>query len=144
MSIFVNDSESSTKLFFGVDDHSSNNSTQRPPLHYQDSNFTQYEKIVIYSIIFLIASVGNTTSFVALLFMNKKQKLKLTKTRIRLILLNLCVGDLMVSYIILPLEIIWAITDSWLAGDFVCKLMMFLRTFGLYLSSFMIITITIG
>ncbi len=43
----------------------------------------------------------------------------------------------------MPLEIIWAITDSWLAGDIMCKLMMFLRTFGLYLSSFIIITITI-
>lgn len=43
----------------------------------------------------------------------------------------------------MPLEIIWAVTDSWLAGDFACKLMMFLRAFGLYLSSFIIISITI-
>jgi gonadotropin-releasing hormone receptor len=105
----------------------------------------QYEKITIYSILFLIASIGNTTSFVGLLFMNSssgKKKLK-SNSRIRLLMLNLCVGDLMVAYIHIPLEIVWAITDSWLAGDVMCKLMMFLRTFGLYLSSFIIITITV-
>ena len=36
----------------------------------------QYEKIIIYSVLFVIASVGNTTSFVALLFMNKERKKK--------------------------------------------------------------------
>ena len=101
------------------------------------------EKITIYSILFIIACIGNTTAFVALLFMNKSS-LKSSKIRIRLLLMNLCIADLIVTYIDMPLEIVWAITDRWLAGDIVCKLMMFLRTFGLYLSSFVLITITIG
>jgi gonadotropin-releasing hormone receptor len=43
----------------------------------------------------------------------------------------------------MPLEIAWAYTDSWLAGDIICKLMLSLRTFGFYLSSSVLITITI-
>lgn len=99
-------------------------------------------KIVIYSILFVIASVGNTTAFIALLFMNRLNRSQ-NFTRIRMLFMNLCIADLMVTYIHLPLEIIWAYTDAWLAGEIMCKLMMFLRTFGLYLSSFIIITITI-
>ncbi|CAF0817081.1 unnamed protein product [Brachionus calyciflorus] len=103
------------------------------------------EKILIYTFLFLFASIGNSTSFVALLFMNKNtnKNFKNSRSRIRLLLMNLCIADLMVTYIHLPLEIIWAYTDSWLAGETMCKLMMFLRTFGHYLSSFVIITITI-
>lgn len=43
----------------------------------------------------------------------------------------------------MPLEIAWAGTVQWLAGDLMCRLMMFTRTFGLYLSSFVLICIAI-
>ena len=104
------------------------------------------QKIVLYSILFVISSLGNTTSFIALCFMNKKKtrvEFKNPKSRIRLLLLNLCVADLLTAYVILPFEISWAVINEWLAGRFVCKLMMFIRGFGMYLPSFIIIAITI-
>lgn len=115
-------------------------------LHQPLSKTKHTEKIFIYTILFIIASIGNSTSFVALLFMNKStnKNFKNSRSRIRLLLMNLCIADLMVTYIHLPLEIIWAYTDSWQAGEIMCKFMMFLRTFGHYLSSFVIITISIG
>ena len=57
----------------------------------------QFDKIIVYSILFLIASIGNTTSFIALLFMKKRGNLKTSQSRIRLLFMNLCVADLMVS-----------------------------------------------
>lgn len=102
------------------------------------------DKIVIYSILFALASIGNTTSFIALLNMRTRKNCVQSKNRIRLLFLNLCIGDLMVTYIHLPLEIVWAYTDSWLAGEIMCKLMLSLRTFGFYLSSSVLIAITIG
>nr|QVK45721.1 G protein-coupled receptor [Proales similis] len=101
-------------------------------------------KVVIYSILFVVGATGNTFSFVTLLRLKKEQiKSHPSKARIWLLLLNLCIADLMVTFILMPLEIVWAITNAWLAGNAVCKLMMFLRTFGIYLSSFLIISITI-
>lgn len=127
--------------FHSPQNTSSTNSIQIPIMGAKNM-----EKIVIYTVLFFLSSIGNTTSFIALLFMNKNNNsnFKNSRSRIRLILMNLCIADLMVTYILLPLEIIWAMTNSWLAGETMCKLMMFLRTFGLYLSSFVIITITIG
>jgi len=123
------------------------------------------DKISIYTILFILSSIGNTASFVALLNMNKQRNTNNSKSRIRLLFLHLCIGDLMViiilslfffilkyfkifiiikvTFIHMPLEIAWAYTDSWLAGDIICKLMLSLRTFGFYLSSSVLITITI-
>lgn len=43
----------------------------------------------------------------------------------------------------MPLEIGWAFTVSWKAGDAMCRIMAFFRTFGLYLSSFVLVCISI-
>lgn len=43
----------------------------------------------------------------------------------------------------MPLEIGWSITVSWEAGDAMCRIMAFFRIFGLYLSSFVIVCISI-
>lgn len=48
-----------------------------------------------------------------------------------------------VTFIIMPLEIGWAFTVQWIAGDFMCRFMMFFRTFGLYLSSFVLVCISV-
>ncbi|KAI4488670.1 hypothetical protein M0802_011378 [Mischocyttarus mexicanus] len=42
----------------------------------------------------------------------------------------------------MPLEIGWAITVSWKAGDAMCRIMAFFRVFGLYLSSFVLVCIS--
>lgn len=48
-----------------------------------------------------------------------------------------------VTFLLMPLEIGWAYTVQWLAGDIACRFMMFFRTFGLYLSSFVLVCISV-
>ena len=43
----------------------------------------------------------------------------------------------------MPMEIGWAFTVRWLAGDLLCRVLMFLRVFGLYLSNFILVCISI-
>ncbi len=43
----------------------------------------------------------------------------------------------------MPLEIIWAATVSWWAGDFLCRICSFFRIFGLFLSSNIVMCISI-
>ncbi|CAK9290605.1 unnamed protein product [Gordionus sp. m RMFG-2023] len=63
--------------------------------------------------------------------------------RMRTLLLNLCIADLFVAFLLIPLEISWRITVKWMAGDIACRLLMFVRIFGLYLSSFVLVCIAI-
>lgn len=50
---------------------------------------------------------------------------------------------LQVTFLMMPLEIGWASTVSWYAGDAMCRIMMFFRMFGLYLSSFILVCISV-
>ena len=43
----------------------------------------------------------------------------------------------------MPLEIAWAITVSWWAGDLLCRLCSFFRIFGLFLSSNIVVCISV-
>lgn len=43
----------------------------------------------------------------------------------------------------MPLEIGWSATVSWRAGDEMCRIMAFFRVFGLFLSSFILVCISI-
>lgn len=58
-----------------------------------------FDKIVIYSTLFIISSIGNIAVLIALLRMRNKKNFQQTKSRIHLLFINLCVGDLMVSFI---------------------------------------------
>ncbi|KAL3866430.1 hypothetical protein ACJMK2_043727 [Sinanodonta woodiana] len=93
--------------------------------------------VAAYSCFFLIAACGNLTVFITL-FRNRK-----IKSRVNLFILHLSVADLIVTFIMMPLEIGWHTTVSWRAGDLGCRVLMFFRTFGLYLSSFVLVTISL-
>lgn len=58
-------------------------------------------------------------------------------------MIHLVIADLLVTFIMIPLEIGWRITTQWLAGNIACKLFLFLRAFGLYLSSNVLVGISL-
>ncbi|XP_017789640.1 PREDICTED: gonadotropin-releasing hormone II receptor [Habropoda laboriosa] len=92
--------------------------------------------IVVYSILLVVSAIGNTT---VLLIVCRKRA---SKSRIHTMLMHLAIADLLVTFLIMPLEIGWAITVSWKAGDAMCRIMAFFRMFGLYLSSFILVCIS--
>ncbi|XP_050503980.1 adipokinetic hormone/corazonin-related peptide receptor variant I [Diabrotica virgifera virgifera] len=94
--------------------------------------------IFVYSILFVFSTIANTTVLVLILKRRKK-----FPSRINMMLVHLSIADLMVTLLIMPLEIGWNVTVQWLAGDALCRIMMFFRTFGLYLSSFILVCIGI-
>lgn len=94
--------------------------------------------ILVYSIVMVLSSIGNITVLVLLLRRRFKRP-----SRIDMMLTHLAIADLLVTFLMMPLEIGWSYTVSWKAGDSMCRLMSFLRTFGLYLSSFVLVCISI-
>nr|QHC34064.1 gonadotropin releasing hormone receptor 1/adipokinetic hormone receptor 1 [Platynereis dumerilii] len=93
--------------------------------------------VITYTILFFIAAVGNLMVFIAL-FRNRHRR-----SRVNLFIMHLAIADLMVTFIMLPNEIGWHITVNWTAGDVGCRILMFFRTFGFYLSSFILVAISL-
>jgi gonadotropin-releasing hormone receptor len=94
--------------------------------------------IIVYSILMVFSAIANTT--VLVLIVKRRRK---TPSRINTMLMHLAIADLLVTFLMMPLEIGWAATVSWRAGDAMCRIMMFFRMFGLYLSSFILVCISI-
>ena len=135
--------DSTTWINTEMSNSNSSNSTKSDSL---DSNGLPNEMVfgeqhiitvALYSCFFLIAATGNLTVFITL-FRNRGNK-----TRVNIFIMHLSIADLFVTFIMMPLEIGWNITVDWRAGDYGCRILMFFRAFGLYLSSFVLVVISL-
>lgn len=93
--------------------------------------------VVSYSILLLVGGLGNLMVFMTL-FKNRHRR-----SRVNRFIMHLCVADMIVTFVMMPLEIGWHATVSWKAGDLTCRALMFFRAFGFYLSSFILISISL-
>lgn len=119
---------------------SSSNATfmEESPLHEELTFNTQsLVQVIIYCVIFIIAASGNVPVFVTLL-RNRHRK-----SRIKLMIMHLAIADLIVTFVMIPLEIAWRLTVQWTAGNAICKIMQVLRAFGPYLSSMVLVCISV-
>ena len=129
-------SSSSSDLLLLSEDHYLNN-TQH--VKEEESLMSiRFIDIVVYSLFFLIGTPANCRVLLILV----RNKLY-TKTRHHKLLLNLAVADTIVCLIMLPTEVGWRITSDWRAGDLGCRLFQFVRVFGLYASSMVLICISV-
>jgi gonadotropin-releasing hormone receptor len=108
-----------------------------PPEYLQMSRETR-TCVIAYSILFIIAATGNFSVFFSVL-----QQLRRTKSRISILILHLSIADLLVTFGVIPLEVIWRITVQWYGGNVLCKICKFFHAFGLYLSSMVLICISL-
>lgn len=93
--------------------------------------------MIAYCILFVIATSGNLTVLLSVYKQYKKNK-----SRITLLILHLSIADLIVCCTLIPTEVFWRITIQWRGGNMLCKVMQFLRAFGLYLSSMVLICVS--
>ncbi|KAK7580578.1 hypothetical protein V9T40_001207 [Parthenolecanium corni] len=94
--------------------------------------------IITYSILIVISAAGN--GVVLTVMWRRRRK---ARARINVMLMHLAIADLLVTFLMMPLEIFWAATVEWILGDTLCRISSFFRIFGLFLSSFIIICISV-
>ncbi|XP_037292470.1 gonadotropin-releasing hormone II receptor-like [Manduca sexta] len=91
----------------------------------------------MYSALLVVGAVGNAGVFASLVRSRRR------KSRVNLLMTHLVVADLIVTFIVIPLEVSWRTTNAWLAGNLACKIFLVLRAFGLYLSSNVLVCISV-
>ncbi|XP_047436792.1 gonadotropin-releasing hormone II receptor-like [Mugil cephalus] len=65
------------------------------------------------------------------------------KSHVRVLIVNLTLADLLVTFIVMPVDAVWNITVQWLAGDFACRLLMFLKLQAMYSCAFVTVVISL-
>ncbi|NP_001127745.1 neuropeptide receptor A29 [Bombyx mori] len=93
--------------------------------------------LATYAILLAIGGVCNIAVLV------KLAKPRRRKSRVDMLMTHLALADVCVTCGVIPLEIGWKYTNAWLGGNFLCKLLLVLRAFGLYLSSNVLVCISI-
>lgn len=93
--------------------------------------------IVAYTVMFLIAAAGNLIVFVVLYRCRRR------RSRVNLYMMHLAVADLIITFVMIPVEVAWHATVRWTAGEISCRFFMFWRVFGFYLSSLLLIVISV-
>jgi gonadotropin-releasing hormone receptor len=115
---------------------------ERPPDRCIDNDMkltqTSVITISVYMILFVLSSVFNLTIIV---FLHKYRLKELS--RVHWFMFHLIIADLLITFVTIPLEIGWKFTVYWRAGEIGCKLFLFLRPVGIYLASFIIISLRI-
>lgn len=65
------------------------------------------------------------------------------KSHVRMLIVNLTLADLLVTFIVMPVDAVWNVTVQWLAGDFACRVLMFLKLQAMYSCAFVTVVISL-
>nr|BCU04854.1 vasotocin V2-type receptor [Eptatretus burgeri] len=109
------------------------NSTGFPP---RDLDLAMAEVITL-AVIFIFALFGNAI-MVSVLCCKRKQP-----SRMHIFMMHLCIADLLVAIFQVFPQLIWDITDLFMASDFVCRLITYLQVVGMFSSTYMTVGMTI-
>ncbi|XP_041463824.1 gonadotropin-releasing hormone II receptor-like [Lytechinus variegatus] len=94
-------------------------------------------RILTLSAIFLI-SVPLNIIVLVIVFRRRRHK-----SRVNILVMHLTLADLFVALINIPTDVVWFWTVRWLAGNAMCKIIMFIESFNMYGSSFILIVISL-
>ncbi|CAH2049602.1 unnamed protein product, partial [Iphiclides podalirius] len=97
----------------------------------------QHAVIVVYWVLMTLGGLANLAVLLSLARTRRR------KSRVDLLMTHLAVADVSVTCGVIPLEIGWKYTNEWLAGNVLCKILLVMRAFGLYLSSNVLVCISL-
>ncbi|XP_075431442.1 gonadotropin-releasing hormone II receptor-like [Ascaphus truei] len=85
---------------------------------------------------FLVASCSNTAVLCSI-------SGKRCKSHLRVLILSLSAADLLVTFLVMPLDALWNVTVQWYAGELPCKVLNFGKLFAMYSASLVLVVISL-
>uniref|UniRef100_A0A673LFN0 G-protein coupled receptors family 1 profile domain-containing protein n=1 Tax=Sinocyclocheilus rhinocerous TaxID=307959 RepID=A0A673LFN0_9TELE len=90
-------------------------------------------------VLFLFTAVSN----LALLISVSRGRGRRLASHLRPLIISLASADLMMTFIVMPLDMVWNVTVQWYAGAGLCKLLCFLKLFAMQTSAFILVVISL-
>ncbi|XP_048881191.1 gonadotropin-releasing hormone II receptor-like [Brienomyrus brachyistius] len=121
--------------------NSSNSSNPTPVGKWEAPTFTRAAlfRVGATLVLFLFAAVSNLAVLISVV-QGRGRRLA---AHLRPLIMSLAVADLMMTFIVMPLDMVWNITVQWYAGDAMCKLLCFLKLFAMHSSAFILVVISL-
>lgn len=121
---------------------SNTSSSQLPPLsEWETPTFTRAAQFRVGAtlVLFLFAAISN----LALLISVSRGRGRRLASHLRPLIMSLATADLMMTFVVMPLDMVWNVTVQWYAGDAMCKLLCFLKLFAMQASAFILVVISL-
>uniref|UniRef100_A0A3B4BK67 Type II GnRH receptor n=1 Tax=Periophthalmus magnuspinnatus TaxID=409849 RepID=A0A3B4BK67_9GOBI len=100
--------------------------------------FTTAAKVRVI-ITFILCGISTICNLAALWAANSHKR----NSHVRVLIINLTAADLLVTFIVMPVDAVWNITVQWLAGDLACRVLMFLKLQAMYSCAFVTVVISL-
>ncbi|KAK6631261.1 hypothetical protein RUM44_005787 [Polyplax serrata] len=97
---------------------------------------------IVLGIMFVVSLMGNIMTVYSLTHKHKSNTRQFSSSVYSLIF-HLSIADLLVTFTCLLGEAAWSYSVSWLADNFTCKIFKFSQVFSLYLSTFVLVLISL-
>ncbi|XP_021169261.2 gonadotropin-releasing hormone II receptor isoform X2 [Fundulus heteroclitus] len=112
-----------------------------PPADWEPPSFTRAAQFRVGATFLLFAFAA--CSNVALLTSVWCGRGRRLSSHLRPLMLSLASADLMMTFVVMPLDAVWNITVQWYGGDALCKLLSFLKLFAMHASAFILVVISL-
>uniref|UniRef100_F7EF29 Type II GnRH receptor n=1 Tax=Monodelphis domestica TaxID=13616 RepID=F7EF29_MONDO len=95
-------------------------------------------RVGVTAALFLSSAVGNLA---VLWSVTRPRSSRLRPSPVRRLFGHLAAADLLVTFVVMPLDAAWNTTVQWLAGDVACRTLMFLKLLAMYAAAFLPVVI---
>ncbi|KAM9309170.1 gonadotropin releasing hormone receptor 3 [Pholidichthys leucotaenia] len=116
------------------------NTSQFPSLtDWEAPSFTRAAQFRVCAtlVLFLFAACSNLALLVSV------WRSRRLASHLRPLMLSLASADLMMTFVVMPLDAAWNVTVQWYGGDALCKLLCFLKLFAMHASAFILVVISL-
>ncbi|CAN9504183.1 unnamed protein product [Ophioblennius macclurei] len=90
-------------------------------------------------VLFVFAAISNLSVLISVCW-GRGYRLA---AHLRPLIANLASADLMMTFVVMPLDAVWNITVQWYAGDVLCKLLCFLKLFAMHSAAFILVVVSL-
>ncbi|XP_034021654.1 gonadotropin-releasing hormone II receptor-like, partial [Thalassophryne amazonica] len=118
------------------------NTTHFPPLSdWEVPSFTRAAQVRVGAtfVLFLFASSSNLLLLVSV-WCGRGRRLA---SHLRPLIMSLASADLMMTFVVMPLDAVWNVTVQWYGENITCKVLCFLKLFAMQASAFILVVITL-
>lgn len=100
-------------------------------------------RVTVTFFLFLLSTTFNASFLLKLQKWTQKKEKGKKLSRMKLLLKHLTLANLLETLIVMPLDGMWNITVQWYAGEFLCKVLSYLKLFSMYAPAFMMVVISL-
>ncbi|XP_047654721.1 gonadotropin-releasing hormone receptor isoform X2 [Phacochoerus africanus] len=100
-------------------------------------------RVTVTFFLFLLSTAFNASFLLKLQKWTQRKEKGKKLSRMKVLLKHLTLANLLETLIVMPLDGMWNITVQWYAGEFLCKVLSYLKLFSMYAPAFIMVVISL-